>query len=539
MNNKNSNTRILVAVVLSLLFLIPYMYFFAPKTELNTSNNATITLNQTAQPIQSQNAAPIAATNDMNQDIKSPISSDSINIISKIESKDFTIEIDELGRISTMYLKDKKYLDEDGKPLSLLDKNSIKPLEIRFQDREINQKAFDTPYTASDSLINLDKVQTASLTLTQDLGDMSVKKILTFHKNLEYDIKIELSKPTDYFISNGARPVADSLSYVFRGVIIKKSDDKLEKIKDGGSTIGENLTFNNAKFIASVDRYYTTLFFNENGFDIITDTDKNENAIPYVVLNDNASFSGYIGPKNYKDLKSISPILTDVVEYGIMTFFAKPLFLLLEWLFGIFKNWGWAIVGLTLIVRIVLYPLTYKGMVSMQKLKDLTPKMKEIQTKYKGDGQKLQLHMMDLYKKHNVNPMGGCLPLLLQIPVFFAIYRVLYNAVELKDSAWLFWIQDLSAMDPYYILPVLMGASMYLQQRLSPATFNDPMQEKIFKLLPIVFTIFLITFPSGLILYWTVNNIFSSIQQLIINRILKKKKEEDIQEHKGAKSDKD
>ena len=157
-------------------------------------------------------------------------------------------------------------------------------------------------------------------------------------------------------------------------------------------------------------------------------------------------------------------------------------------------------------------------------LKDLSPKLKEIQTKYKGDSQKLQLHMMELYKKHNVNPMGGCLPLLLQIPVFFAIYRVLYNAVELKDSAWLFWIQDLSAMDPYFILPILMGVTMYLQQHLSPATFNDPTQEKIFKLLPVFFTIFLITFPAGLILYWTVNNIFSIIQQVIINKVMQNKK---------------
>ena len=160
----------------------------------------------------------------------------------------------------------------------------------------------------------------------------------------------------------------------------------------------------------------------------------------------------------------------------------------------------------------------------MQKLKELAPKLKEIQTKYKGDTLKLQTHMMDLYKKHKVNPMGGCLPLILQIPVFFAIYRVLYNAVELKDAPWIFWIKDLSALDPYFILPILMGGSMYLQQHLTPTTFSDPTQEKIFKFLPLVFTIFLITFPSGLILYWTVNNIFSIIQQLIINKVMETKK---------------
>ena len=201
-------------------------------------------------------------------------------------------------------------------------------------------------------------------------------------------------------------------------------------------------------------------------------------------------------------------------------------------------GWGWAIILLTLIVRIILYPLTYKGMVSMQKLKDLAPKMKEIQQKYKGEPQKLQAHMMDLYKKHGANPMGGCLPLLLQMPVFFAIYRVLYNAIELKGAAWLLWIQDLSVMDPYFVLPILMGITMYLQQHLTPATFNDPIQEKIFKFLPLIFTIFFVTFPSGLVLYWFVNNIFSILQQLIINKAMERKKAREIAEHKEHKHQK-
>ena len=532
MNNDNSNKRILIAVMLPLLFLIPYMYFFSPQKRVSTpSANKTIESAPTSQaPIAQATTAP----SETKGEAKAPISS--TKIIAKIESASVDIEIDELGRIANVFLKDKKFLSKDGKPLSLLNADSIKPLELRFSDTTINKKAFDTPYTASASNIDLDS-STQSLTLTQDLGELVVKKILTFHNDLSYDIQIELSKSVEYFISNGARPLAEAASYAFKGVIIKKDDGKLEKIGDGDSD--QTLTFNGAKFVASVDRYYATLFFSKEGFDVITDKDNDENPLPYVILRDNASFSGYIGPKNYQDLKAISSDLGDVVEYGIITFFAKPLFLFLEWLFGIFANWGWAIIALTLTVRIVLYPLTYKGMVSMQKLKDLSPKLKEIQTKYKGDSQKLQLHMMELYKKHKVNPMGGCLPLLLQIPVFFAIYRVLYNAVELKDSAWLLWIQDLSAMDPYFILPIIMGATMYLQQHLSPATFNDPTQEKIFKFLPVFFTIFLITFPAGLILYWTINNIASIIQQMIINKVMQKKKAHEIEEHKGHKSDKD
>lgn len=559
MNNNTPNTRIFTAIILSLIFLVPYMYFFAPKTELNGDANATIAsannINDMLQsPKDSANDSPKSDSSAPNfeattapksvdsSDIKAPISTDSTKIITHIKSPKIELQIDELGRIHKVLLKEKKYVNEDGTALSLFDEKGIKPLELRFQNKEVNAKAFATPYTADIAEVEINADSTKTITLTQNLGEISgvgavtIKKILTFYDDFSYDAKIELNRALNYYVANGSRPVADSSSYVFKGVIVKKSDETIEKIEEGDNIEGENTAFSNASFIASVDRYYATLLFSKSGgINAIVDTGKDGNHLSYIYLSDSAEFSGYIGPKNYKDLKAIAPNLTDVVEYGIITFFAKPLFLLLAWLFGIFANWGWAIIGLTLIVRIVLYPLTYKGMVSMQKLKDLTPKMKEIQEKYKGDAQKMQLHIMELYKKHKVNPMGGCLPLLLQIPVFFAIYRVLYNAVELKDAAWLLWIKDLSAMDPYFILPILMGGSMYLQQKVSPTTFNDPMQEKVFKFLPLVFTIFLITFPAGLMLYWTVNNIFSIIQQVLINKVMEKKKALEIAEHKAER----
>lgn len=556
MNNKTPNTRIFTAIILSLIFIVPYMYFFAPKTELNGDANATIAsannINDVLQnaddsannaPKSDSNVPNFEATSTQDSAIKAPISDDTTKIISVIKSNKVELQIDEFGRIHKAFLKEHKFVDDKGEPLSLFDEKGIKPLELRFQNKEVNAKAFATPYTADIAEVEIDSAKT--ITLTQNLGEISglgavtIKKILTFYDDFSYDAKIELSRALNYYVANGSRPVADSSSYVFKGVIVKKSDETIEKIEEGDNIEGENTAFSDAHFVASVDRYYTTLLFSKSGgVNAIVDTGSAGNHLSYIYLTDSAEFSGYIGPKNYKDLKAIAPKLTDVVEYGIITFFAKPLFLLLAWLFGIFANWGWAIIGLTIIVRIVLYPLTYKGMVSMQKLKDLAPKMKEIQTKYKGDAQKMQLHMMELYKKHKVNPMGGCLPLLLQIPVFFAIYRVLYNAVELKDAAWLLWIKDLSAMDPYFILPILMGGSMYLQQKLSPTTFSDPMQEKVFKFLPLVFTIFLVTFPAGLILYWTINNIFSILQQLIINKVMEKKKALEIAEHKTEKEHK-
>jgi YidC/Oxa1 family membrane protein insertase len=209
------------------------------------------------------------------------------------------------------------------------------------------------------------------------------------------------------------------------------------------------------------------------------------------------------------------------------------------WLHSLLGNWGWAIVALTLVIRLLMYPLTYKGMVSMQKLKEVAPKVKELQAKYKGDPQRMNAAVMDLYKKNGANPLGGCLPLLLQIPVFFAIYRVLLNAVELQGAEWILWIDDLSKMDSFFVLPILMGATMYYQQRITPSNFTDPMQEKVFRFLPIIFTFFFITFPSGLVLYWFINNLFSIAQQFFVNKKFESIKAERHEKHLAEKSHSD
>ncbi|HHO65521.1 MAG TPA: membrane protein insertase YidC, partial [Epsilonproteobacteria bacterium] len=236
---------------------------------------------------------------------------------------------------------------------------------------------------------------------------------------------------------------------------------------------------------------------------------------------------GYIGPKEYHTLASINPELTDAIEFGWFTFLSKPFFKVLLWINGLIGNWGWAIILFTLLVKLVLFPLSYKGMMSMQKLKDLAPKMKELREKYKEDPAKLNMKMMEMYKKHGANPMGGCLPMLLQIPVFFALYRVLLNADELQGAVWIpGWIENLAAADPYYILPVLMGVSMWFQQKITPNNFTDPMQEKIFQFFPVIMALMFIImpFPSGLVLYWVVNNIFTIGQQYVINKAYQNQK---------------
>ncbi len=529
-DNLSPQARILIAVILALLFFVPYSYLYKP-TQTTEQENKT-TNSAIPQTIQEQSTQPI-------QQNLPTSNNPTKEIIATIQSKNFEYQIDRLGRITQAFLKDTKYQkDSQDLPLFSTDisqQDNPKPLEIRFSDPLINQQAFSTPYLANTANIQIeDNPQT--LILTQKLQEITIEKHITFYPNGYYEININAPQNYAYFVSPGMRPNVESDAYIFKGVIIKESDNTITTIEDGDAK--EQTNFKASTILAAVDRYYTTLFFKQEGnIDSIILNNSNKDPMPFISANGNISLSGYIGPKDHRVLESINPSLTDVIEYGIITFFAKPLFLLLDTLYKLTGNWGWAIILLTLIVRIVLYPLTYKGMVSMQKLKDLAPKLKEIQAKYKGEPQKLQAHMMELYKKHGANPMGGCLPLLLQLPVFFAIYRVLYNAIELKGAGWLLWIQDLSVMDPYFVLPILMGLTMFLQQHLTPTTFSDPMQEKIFKFLPLIFTIFFVTFPSGLVLYWFVNNVFSILQQLAINKSLAYKKSKEIAEHKHRPKD--
>lgn len=574
MKKDDMNSRVLLAVVVSFLFIIVYSYFVQdPNKQKSQSTPSSAQQAESSVDSSSANVAsnPSFAKDSSSVDMSGssarvdsgePFKTPARPVISRIISNSVEVEIDDLGRIAQVYLKDRKFTAPrqegifshlgrlfglnsiESKPLEklpLFSSNAIFPLEVRLENPELNALAASTAYKASSANITLssDKNASQELILTQNLKDLTITKTLRFfydEDGLKYTINIALSKPTPYALSSGMRPVADDDGYAFHGVVLKSGglNGTIEKIEDKDAKI-EGQSFTQVSFISASDRYFTTLLFTRDVRGLHTQVvgDSTKHPIPYIMLDSTIDLEGYVGPKNYQLLKSIYEPLTDVVEYGLITFFAKPVFLLLEWLYMLMGNWGWAIIGLTIIVRLILFPLSYKGIMSMQRLKDLTPKMKEIQEQYKGDPQKMQMHMMQLYKKHGANPLGGCLPLLLQIPVFFAIYRVLYNAVELKSSQWILWIHDLSVMDPYFILPILMGASMYIQQALTPNTL-DPTQAKIFKLLPVIFTLFLITFPAGLVLYWTINNIFAIGMQLVINKIIDKQRAAEIAKHKHA-----
>ena len=237
--------------------------------------------------------------------------------------------------------------------------------------------------------------------------------------------------------------------------------------------------------------------------------------------NENAIFESslYVGPKLQKKLEKISEGLELTIDYGVLTFIAKPLFWLLDKINLIVGNWGWAIILLTILIKLAFYKLSETSYRSMAKMKQFSPKIQSIRERYGSDRQKMNQAMMDMYKQEKINPLGGCWPILIQIPVFIALYWVLLESVELRQAEFIFWLNDLSTKDPYYVLPLIMGASMYFQQKLNPAP-PDPMQAKIMQMLPIIFTAFFAFFPSGLVLYWVVNNLLSIAQQWRITKII-------------------
>ncbi len=229
----------------------------------------------------------------------------------------------------------------------------------------------------------------------------------------------------------------------------------------------------------------------------------------------------YVGPKEQADLAKLADNLDLTVDYGMLSVIAKPVFWALNWFHGIFGNWGWAILMVTLIIKLIFYPLSAASYRSMANMRKFAPKMQQMKERYGDDRQKMSQAMMELYKKEKINPLGGCLPMMVQIPVFIALYWVLLESVELRQAPFIFWITDLSIKDPYYVLPLLMGVSMFVQQKLNPPP-PDPVQAKVMMALPIIFTLFFAFFPAGLVLYWLANSVLSVAQQWYITAKIEK-----------------
>ena len=319
-----------------------------------------------------------------------------------------------------------------------------------------------------------------------------------------------------------------SFIYTYMGGVIYSPEEKYEKIKFDDMLDGDlDRTIRDGwaamlqhYFLGALvpsrgeeDRYYTKTLSNARYvIGMISPTQT-------VPAGNTALFETtvFIGPKLQDEMKQVAPGLELTVDYGLLTVLAQPLFWLLKTIHGFIGNWGWAIVIVTILIKLAFYKLSETSYRSMANMRKLAPRLQSLKERYGDDRQKLNQAMMDLYKKEKINPLGGCLPILVQIPVFIALYWVLLESVELRHAPFILWITDMSSPDPYYILPLLMGATMFIQQKLNPAPL-DPIQAKVMMALPVVFTVFFAFFPSGLVLYWVVNNTLSIAQQWVITR---------------------
>lgn len=537
MEQQDLNKRLILALALSFFVFVGYSYLFPPAVQqpVEQSVKTEKASPQTPAPTAADTAVPVTTASAQQN---APVTTSASNVLATVSSETFKISIDAYGRISQYELLENKYKNAEGENLHILGATEVKPLEIRFSDVALNDEAFKTPYTYSGPAEVDVSSAPQTITLTQTLSSTTVTKKITINPNGAYTLDVSTSTDAPYFITPGHRPMADDSMYMLvRGALVKGPDNVILTVEDGDAKGDE--TVKNAKIASAFDRYVATMFYDfDKGMNVSILKQSDDNPLIFVEGAQNLHIGGYIGPKEYHTLKAINPELTDAIEFGWFTFLSKPFFKVLLWIHGLIGNWGWAIILFTLLVKLILFPLSYKGMMSMQKLKDLAPKMKDLKEKYKGDPAKLNAQMMEMYKKNGANPMGGCLPMLLQIPVFFALYRVLLNADELQGAVWIHgWIENLATADPYYILPVLMGVTMWFQQKITPNNFTDPLQEKIFQWFPVIMAgmFIIMPFPSGLVLYWVVNSIFTIGQQYIINASYQKHKAAAVAAHKKGK----
>ncbi|MDJ0778681.1 MAG: membrane protein insertase YidC [Gammaproteobacteria bacterium] len=329
-----------------------------------------------------------------------------------------------------------------------------------------------------------------------------------------------------------ARPLETSrILYTYTGAVYYNEIDKYEKI-DFDDMEDSQLKFEaDGGWIAMIQHYFLSSWIPAQDESNLVYSIANTRRQPasytiglrsqnrVVPAGGNTEFLSqlFVGPKLTQRLEEISPGLELTVDYGVLTFLSKPLYWLLSWYHGFVGNWGLAIILLVFTVKAVFYKLSETSYRSMAKMRKVSPRLQTLKERYGDDRQRMNQEMMKMYKEEKINPLGGCLPILIQIPVFIALYWALLESVELRQAPFVLWIEDLSVMDPYFVLPILMGISMVIQQRLNPPP-PDPIQAKIMMALPFVFTVFFAFFPAGLVLYWVVNNVLSIAQQWVITK---------------------
>jgi YidC/Oxa1 family membrane protein insertase len=437
--------------------------------------------------------------------------------------KDYTVSLDDKSAMPLLTSKDKsQYI---AKSNIVVDK---KPLTIEFKNDGLKKEGDKQVLTLSGSANGLNIVRT--YTFDDAKYNISISQKITNTGSNPTNVIVDNSFARDFDPAGDSFSLLNAHSYTFTGVAYSTSEDKFRKesFKDIAKTNGDPKIITNVGngWVAFVEHYFESAWIPQSSNSVIYYKNIGGNVFEAgeytsMTIQPNQSQDAtsvlYSGPIIKNNLAPLAPNLEKTLDYGMLSFFSEIIFWVMFHIHALVGNWGLAIILVTCLIKAIFYPLSAKSYRSMAKMRMLQPRVKRLQESYKDDKQALGKKMMEMYKSEKVNPLSGCLPMVIQIPIFISLYWVLLESVELRHAPFIFWIHDLSMKDPFYVLPVLMGISMFLQQKISPAP-ADPMQAKIMMFLPVMFTFLFSSFPAGLVLYWLTNNLISITQQYLITR---------------------
>ncbi len=547
--------RTIVAIVISLVILLLYQEIFMkkyikPNLEKQQVNNEQVVKNRKTVNSVSKSVEKAVKKTPVKKAIKNR------EIIKNPDEKYFTVENNVFqltfsnkgGAITKCILKKYYKTVHKKKNVVLFDRIKDYPIsnDLIINDLKLSRT---TMYNSNLSSNNLNVYDNSKdIVFTYENNDFLIKKIYTVFPD-KYEVKLSyvylnksqkplnIQNSTYYFREKKlkkARYQFEGSCFLVDGVLKEVSVKKIEKEKIKRFTKKVQwLGYSEVYFISVILK--KNQFFDEaktyiHGNNVVLEGIKKNN----LKINDRVTDTDYLyfGPKKYDILKSYHAGLERSINYGIFDFLAKPLMVILNFFYKYVHNYGVAIILLTILIKLLFYYPTQKSYQSMKKMKDLQPHIKRLKEKYKDDKAAMNREMMELYKRYKVNPFGGCLPILIQIPVFFALYKALLNSIELRHAPFIpylpftdkIWLIDLSVKDPYYITPILMGISMFFQQKMTPTGGGDALQEKLMYFMPIFLTFLFLNFPAGLVVYWLANNILSIIQQYMVNKQMDKAK---------------
>lgn len=543
--------RLLIAIVLSIAVLFTWQLVFVKKQPIAPVRDLPIEARQipesAPQPVpealQEQAEELTGRTESLPEAAGEPVSGEQEQKV-RIDTPFYQAVWSTKGGVLTSW-RLRQHTDDEGRDLELVSGAARElgryPFAIRTDDPEFDRMLNDALYLPSRQSLELQGGETKELRLEYaDERGNRIQKIITF-RGEGYDIDLQVNlwkngqKIEPYIVwgpqfgnlnpaSQGSRIGSSPGISVLSGTKVWRHDERKYKPEEN--------TYNFVTWASYDDQYFMALLIasSQNSSAVFSREQINE-GLSYYYLNVNFVQKAYLGPKQYDLLSDLGYEAKRAIRFGLFGFITEILYAGLKGIYSAVPNWGWSIVLLTIIIKILFFPLTYQSTKSMSKMQDLQPKIKALRNKYKKAKQdpeqrrKLNEETMRLYKQHGVNPAGGCLPMLIQLPIFWGFFQLLRVALEFRHSPWILWIGDLSVKDPYYVIPVLMGVTQFISQKMTP-TSGDATQQRMMLIMPVIMTIFFISFPSGLVLYWLTNNVLQIGQQYIMNRFMHKKKKE-------------